>query len=220
MPFSQGSSPLARGLQHYYYYSGERHGIIPARAGFTPTRSAGRERPGDHPRSRGVYQSVPCTGLEPGGSSPLARGLRDAVPHPRDRRGIIPARAGFTRVRDARHRPPADHPRSRGVYPPHTGRRADQEGSSPLARGLRRLPQRVLHGRRIIPARAGFTTPHSPASPTSSDHPRSRGVYVLIRCGPACRPGSSPLARGLHLRILGIPTNPHSTRPLPPSLPT
>ena len=32
----KGSSPLARGL-HPYHYSGElRHGIIPARAGFTP----------------------------------------------------------------------------------------------------------------------------------------------------------------------------------------
>ena len=49
----------------------------------------------------------------------------------------------------------------------------------------------------IIPARAGFTTPHPPSRVIATDHPRSRGVYRPRppRCGPVR--GSSPLARGL-----------------------
>ena len=53
---------------------------------------------------------------------------------------------------------------------------------------------------RIIPARAGFTTISRASSQDMRDHPRSRGVYlvlllVVIRVG-----GSSPLARGLQFR--------------------
>ena len=90
-----------------------------------------------------------------------------------------------------------DHPRSRGVY----GHRARvlniTVGSSPLARGLPAHPDaRVVHGR-IIPARAGFTTPPSGGHNLPRDHPRSRGVYErAARCYRAVC-GSSPLARGL-----------------------
>ena len=94
-------------------------------------------------------------------------------------------------------------------------------GSSPLARGLLRSGSWLLRGLGIIPARAGFTTCPSPASASSADHPRSRGVYT--RSGPCTgRPsGSSPLARGLHnslslgpddLRI--IPARAGFTRPV------
>ena len=111
------------------------------------------------------------------GSSPLARGL------PFDERtriwlrGIIPARAGFTR-RGARHgRGAADHPRSRGVYAQTIRNNHEEDGSSPLARGL------LLHDALrdedlgIIPARAGFTS----------------GDWAVTTPGG----GSSPLARGL-----------------------
>ena len=57
-------------------------------------------------------------------------------------------------------------------------------GSSPLARGL---PQSTL--RRMS---------------TWTDHPRSRGVYVVVFPARACAVGSSPLARGL-------PTTGHGT---------
>ena len=113
---------------------------------------------------------------------------------------IIPARAGFTHGRRHHGWRRMDHPRSRGVYAPYGAYGWGDEGSSPLARGLRGGAQR--------PA----THP--------GDHPRSRGVYPRKAHRSAPTAGSSPLARGLHLRILGIPTNPYSTRPLPPSLPT
>ena len=51
--------------------------------------------------------------------------------------------------------------------------------------------------RRIIPARAGFTSSTVPARRPPGDHPRSRGVYARTRRIPVTSRGSSPLARGL-----------------------
>ena len=110
------------------------------------------------------------------GSSPLARGL----PWPRS--------SAWAQQ---------DHPRSRGVYelPPHTHEIG--EGSSPLARGLRRRRRPPRRQGRIIPARAGFTADSASSDTGHSDHPRSRGVYSDM-ISPSFRPaGSSPLARGL-----------------------
>ena len=133
-----GSSPLARGLLAGAAVRAGGGGIIPARAGFTPTTRA--------PSGRAA------------GSSPLARGLRRGMDgHPHLLR-IIPARAGFTPTRSPAPRATPDHPRSRGVYPGALAAARSRPGSSPLARGLR-----LAHGggtvlRGIIPARAGFTS--------------------------------------------------------------
>ena len=153
----RGSSPLARGLPVSLRRPLNTAGIIPARAGFTPKHIAGRAPHMDHPRSRGVYNISDDDPAGEGGSSPLARGLRPARVRAWLAIGIIPARAGFTpRVRVGGRRR-GDHPRSRGVYAAgdrlvHGGR-----GSSPLARGLPPTPTLSCPGRRIIPARAGFT---------------------------------------------------------------
>ena len=172
-----GSSPLARGLRPD---AGADHGgarIIPARAGFT------------------VPAGTPDTDAR--GSSPLARGLLDARTQRENKARIIPARAGFTRRCGAGSPRCPDHPRSRGVYRMAYLALRTGDGSSPLARGLHRYVSATACARRIIPARAGFTTnPHRPRG-NFKDHPRSRGVYV-----PPTRPGttpagSSPLARGL-----------------------
>ena len=115
-----GSSPLARGLPAGHTQDDAAAGIIPARAGFTRGR---RRRSGDgwdHPRSRGVYARCQETGRWPGGSSPLARGLRGAP--------------GSSPLWDE------DHPRSRGVYFDVTEKDLRRVGSSPLARGLRARP--------------------------------------------------------------------------------
>ena len=50
-----GSSPLARGLLRCQRRALLRHGIIPARAGFTGRPASHRLTETDHPRSRGVY---------------------------------------------------------------------------------------------------------------------------------------------------------------------
>ena len=92
--------------------------------------------------------------------------------------GIIPARAGFTRARQWFYPRPPDHPRSRGVYPfisgmlgpgltdhprsrgvyyEREGKKPEEPGSSPLARGLQVVFPAGKRWVRIIPARAGFT---------------------------------------------------------------
>ena len=70
--------------------------IIPARAGFTAACRRQRRRPGDHPRSRGVYHEVGDHEPVTEGSSPLARGLRINAKTQDAKLRIIPARAGFT----------------------------------------------------------------------------------------------------------------------------
>ena len=198
----RGSSPLARGLPIFFRRMTSRGRIIPARAGFTAPPP--RPRTSDQER----------------GSSPLARGLPTGASRAESGRRIIPARAGFTIHLTCIVHSCEDHPRSRGVYRGRAGSGRSRLGSSPLARGLPR--RRQQHGGRagIIPARAGFTDRVRGPVCSCWDHPRSRGVYGRTCNIFAATGGSSPLARGLHLRILGILTNPYSTRPLLPSLPT
>ena len=173
-----GSSPLARGLLQTPRTSHPAGGIIPARAGFTPTGVSCSIRTWDHPRSRGVYSGDWVVTTPSGGSSPLARGLRSAGDGGDGVAGIIPARAGFTQVRHVHRGGGADHPRSRGVYGALRRTCARGMGSSPLARGLHetgdpsepatvgssplaRGLQTTVYAQDgttgIIPARAGFT---------------------------------------------------------------
>ena len=135
--------------------------------------------------------------MEVRGSSPLARGLPAPIRSMRGMGGIIPARAGFTGRSPPCCTAPADHPRSRGVYPGRDRTIVGELGSSPLARGLRRLPLWGLALVRIIPARAGFTSRRPVTRRRRRDHPRSRGVYIAADARVDFYPGSSPLARGL-----------------------
>ena len=178
-PGAPGSSPLARGL-HVPWDMGYRNvGIIPARAGFTSRDGRWGRAIGDHPRSRGVYARVVVKITPRGGSSPLARGLRNRSPTPSTRS--------------------ADHPRSRGVYSLTRYRPLYNEGSSPLARGLRTSAPCCHRTPRIIPARAGFTHDRFLSAGSSGDHPRSRGVYRVLSTILIAPQGSSPLARGLRV---------------------
>ena len=219
----RGSSPLARGLRDETTGTVGVGRIIPARAGFTRPRTAtGRGDP-DHPRSRGVYTITTPGGYQPGGSSPLARGLRGRGRPDGGDEGIIPARAGFTAGSRARARRRSDHPRSRGVYSSASQSMHHMTGSSPLARGLRRDVSLETERDRIIPARAGFTSRPGAGSHGARDHPRSRGVYRPLASGPPRCGGSSPLARGLRHPLGGgargpriIPARAGFTAPSPP----
>ena len=153
----RGSSPHARGLRPVSSVMVMVVRIIPACAGFTP-RLTPRERGcPDHPRTRGVYASAIWSGATQEGSSPHARGLHQQRGGHRGRRGIIPARAGFTLRTGLTTGTLADHPRTRGVYSTHLRNAAACLGSSPHTRGL------LLHDpapgvtEGIIPAHAGFT---------------------------------------------------------------
>ena len=197
---ARGSSPLARGLHAPMKDSSRIQGIIPARAGFT------------------MPPTMKRLGHE--GSSPLARGLRYRGQPSTGHAGIIPARAGFTTVMGRCEKSITDHPRSRGVYGLRHFYQRRKHGSSPLARGLllEGAPRQAIV--RIIPARAGFTCHSVTLHASPWDHPRSRGVYPEGCGARSSSRGSSPLARGLHLRILGIPTTRRPTRLRLPSLPT
>ena len=111
-----GSSPLARGLRRTVVGSVPPARIIPARAGFTTTCQNQVQHTPDHPRSRGVYYISSFIIHHHLGSSPLARGLPAVRARASSRRGIIPARAGFTRPGRVLLGAEWDHPRSRGVY--------------------------------------------------------------------------------------------------------
>ena len=181
----RGSSPLARGLHRPAWGEGHPVRIIPARAGFTAVRPSEGLTGRDHPRSRGVYLRSVADPRGTRGSSPLARGLP----------------AAHLAAASAR----SDHPRSRGVYGNDGNGYYGSGGSSPLARGLRRPGFSWLTVTGIIPARAGFTPRRCSCSARTSDHPRSRGVYMEGSPRLYSGTGSSPLARGL-------PSHPHSQR--------
>ena len=173
---SRGSSPLARGARSPLHQIVRGDGIIPARAGSTPSSTRAGPVPRDHPRSRGEH-------LE-------ARRHRCPV------RGIIPARAGSTLWWEVSHPWRGDHPRSRGEHE-LAKRNADMYlGSSPLARGAPHSVSlmRVVPG--IIPARAGSTGGRFDHTARVRDHPRSRGEHLAGQIPTGGSTGSSPLARG------------------------
>ncbi len=170
-----GSSPLARGGPGSRCPGPRCPGLIPARAGRTPGRSARHPRSRAHPRSRGEDSACVVVDQPRQGSSPLARGGHRQPVDQLDRRGLIPARAGRT----PSVRSPAGcsraHPRSRGEDGRFCELNDPALGSSPLARG----------GPPAVPRRWG--------SPGSS---RSRGEDGNASYHSIGRAGSSPLARG------------------------
>ena len=88
----------------------------------------------------------------------------------------------------------------RGVYATAISKIGSQTGSSPHARGLRPCPGPVREPGGIIPACAGFTWTRPPSTPSTPDHPRTRGVYLFVSKEMMASPGSSPHTRGLRLR--------------------
>ena len=81
---------------------------------------------------------------------------------------------------------------------------AARRGSSPLARGLLCCCSHGLGLVRIIPARAGFTFGVHGKRLARTDHPRSRGVYNKDYLCYLIYMGSSPLARGLRVRVIHL----------------
>ena len=216
-----GSSPLARGRPTRTREWSPRRRIIPARAGSTSVAGVSRRSAPDHPRSRGVDVGMVTGDWSKMGSSPLARGRRGHGYRGLVEDGIIPARAGSTRLCSWPTTALRDHPRSRGVDKAPAAYRIACGGSSPLARGRPNRGILPILGIGIIPARAGSTTCLLASLLRDGDHPRSRGVD-----GPAVghrgdAGGSSPLARGRQRLTLDendrgriIPARAGSTREL------
>ncbi len=93
---ASGSSPLVRGARLVAVSFEVPFGIIPARAGSTPTGFPTGFSVGDHPRSCGEHTPLYFSLRSIWGSSPLVRGARRRCRIRQDERRIIPARAGST----------------------------------------------------------------------------------------------------------------------------
>ena len=130
-----GSSPLVRGARRQTCRGSSDGRIIPARAGSTPRSCIRLAAVRDHPRSCGEHAGSPPEALGRPGSSPLVRGAPALRGGPFPAPGIIPARAGSTRLSGWRCRRFWDHPRSCGEHRMECASLSCCEGSSPLVRG-------------------------------------------------------------------------------------
>ena len=195
-----GSSPLARGTLREWERLDRIRRFIPARAGNTKVYCGCCRNRAVHPRSRGEHLAGSRETRTLGGSSPLARGTpppRIAAP---TAKRFIPARAGNTHGAHRGTSSQAVHPRSRGEHMTCARMRAENVGSSPLARGTRRTPSACPDGIRFIPARAGNTAFCQFATTNLPVHPRSRGEHQGSDRVTGSAIGSSPLARGTRHR--------------------
>ena len=111
------------------------------------------------------------------GSPPLARGIHPVARWIRSGAGITPACAGNTYQVYVKASMAKDHPRLRGEYRDEIRRFLGQEGSPPLARGIRSVQW----------SNYCFAW----------DHPRLRGEYTMHSEKNILERGSPPLARGI-----------------------
>ena len=179
-------------------------GLIPARAGNTRRDTLKLSDLGAHPRSRGEHMFHCLCILLLWGSSPLARGTLLALIQAHVEVGLIPARAGNTKLRESRLWRQRAHPRSRGEHPPKDWQPRRIRGSSPLARGTRIRGFQSALRQGLIPARAGNTGAIFATNRGGRAHPRSRGEHQNRLNLLVVDEGSSPLARGTHLLTWGF----------------
>ena len=86
------------------------------------------------------------------------------------------------------------------------------DGSSPQARGARRLGPPVRLLRRLIPAGAGSTVSSCTSTRGCTAHPRRRGEHCTGSQRPTLEHGSSPQARGA-LRAAHVQAEVHGLIP-------
>ena len=153
-----GSSPLARGPRVCAEERQNKSGLIPARAGTTPSASIISCPSWAHPRSRGDHPPKPSASSSPRGSSPLARGPPSLNKGGGKSNGLIPARAGTTILTGFTSAGAGAHPRSRGDHVWGKVSGLFPLGSSPLARGPPYFLLLVKLAAGLIPARAGTTS--------------------------------------------------------------
>jgi len=170
--------------------------FIPAGAGNTSPKPAASVRKTVHPRGRGEHASTIWRSRGGAGSSPRARGTRNApLPFTVALR-FIPAGAGNTPTRSASAQPATVHPRGRGE---HYGRGAIAKnitGSSPRARGTLLDLLIAEEVARFIPAGAGNTSRRCTRPDRGPVHPRGRGEHAPSLIPQESAGGSSPRARG------------------------
>ena len=193
-----GSSPRVRGKRRAGRVGARCRGLIPARAGKTPTTSRPAFPRQAHPRACGENSKNVANAAASCGSSPRVRGKPSHVRVPPRGTGLIPARAGKTFFTDAEDGVAGAHPRACGENVTITEPTVGPVGSSPRVRGKRGRREGPGRPRGLIPARAGKTRGEGVPKRMHRAHPRACGENCRPR---GCRPprgGSSPRVRGKH----------------------
>ena len=152
-----GSSPHVRGARRSATRDCGLRGIIPACAGSTGSSDSAWTGNRDHPRMCGEHCWTSARTSTTPGSSPHVRGALLVSAVSGINRGIIPACAGSTRIRQRPLHTTRDHPRMCGEHVPPVRVGGAPSGSSPHVRGAlgHACCERVHCG--IIPACAGST---------------------------------------------------------------
>ena len=192
----RGSSPHARGTHDGRIAGRYRDGIIPACAGNTIITVLTNNGERDHPRMRGEHTIESANKDTASGSSPHARGTRQAGTANVFRPGIIPACAGNTAFSSLARLSNWDHPRMRGEHTRGFSLPKISRGSSPHARGTLAGIGHLRPQPGIIPACAGNTEQTDAAKVIWRDHPRMRGEHCVMSWLVLLSMGSSPHARG------------------------
>ena len=130
------------------------------------------------------------------GSSPHARGTHWIDTSRLLTSRFIPARAGNTYCCSACAVVCTVHPRTRGEHRTAASSVCRSGGSSPHARGTRRVMGVGMRFPRFIPARAGNTPGGSGPGCSRPVHPRTRGEHSTATRFTRRPRGSSPHARG------------------------
>ena len=191
-----GSSPRVRGKRSRTSSNVDMVGLIPARAGKTPTEYADARASSAHPRACGENNPGAATTPPLPGSSPRVRGkLKGSSPLSRGI-GLIPARAGKTRRGFGRRPGRRAHPRACGENPRVCGENISGVGSSPRVRGKRPLGPQGQGVDGLIPARAGKTLGVQRGANPGGAHPRACGENRPTMRLRITQVGSSPRVRG------------------------
>ena len=191
-----GSSPRGRGKLRTSPRVHAGGGLIPARAGKTASPGTTCGLTWAYPRSRGENRRSGQEARFETGSSPRGRGKRGCDSGGRGHRGLIPTRAGKTRLRFRRARTPRAHPHAGGENAGVAACARAPMGSSPRGRG-KHQPRRARHPRDgLIPTRAGKTRPEQCDKPRRGAHPHAGGENVSAGMFRSSMMGSSPRGRG------------------------
>ena len=191
-----GSSPHARGTPYILLYDSGNDRFIPACAG---NASAGpRTSPARavHPRMRGERSRKTGERAPVGGSSPHARGTRQADHLNRIVQRFIPAYAGNATTLHRPHFWNSVHPRIRGERKTSDLCKQHPDGSSPHTRGTLRGGDRMRGHTRFIPAYAGNAQSPGRTIEGLPVHPRIRRERIVASARNLKPNGSSPHTRG------------------------
>ena len=203
---TDGSSPRGRGKHGNRLQHPNRGGLIPARAGKTRSvASMSTVRPA-HPRAGGENIQTAVQAVADFGSSPRGRGKPSGRAESTPTSRLIPARAGKTSKEPPTFWKPRAHPRAGGENVLRTQDRRTDHGSSPRGRGKHRCHARGDRRERLIPARAGKTTPLICRLRNSSAHPRAGGENTAVSSRSTASAGSSPRGRGKRAPSFARPT--------------